>query len=94
MHYGGRLTRVPGPRYVGGKIDFVVLINIYKFSIHEIDGVMDNLGYNGTEHIYYRFLHPLKDLDNGIEDLCSDQDILNLSDVRLSVCILNMGLKT
>ncbi|KAM0070211.1 hypothetical protein Hdeb2414_s0001g00010611 [Helianthus debilis subsp. tardiflorus] len=79
LHHGGRLTKIPGRVYKGGKVNFVDMIDVDMFSVHEISDMLDELGYSVTDHIYYFFQNPEKDLDNGIEDLSSDQDVLNLS---------------
>ncbi|MFS7957646.1 hypothetical protein Hanom_Chr07g00668821 [Helianthus anomalus] len=79
LHHGGRLTKSPGRVYEGGKVNFVDMIDIDIFSVHDISEMMDELGYSVNDHIYYYFQNPEKDVDNGIEDLRSDQDILNLS---------------
>ncbi|XP_022008109.1 uncharacterized protein LOC110907434 [Helianthus annuus] len=79
LHHGGRLTQPPGRMYVGGKIDHVDLIDIDKFSVHEVDLMLDILGYNGrVEPMCYMFLHPKKNLDQGLEHLSCDKDCLNL----------------
>lgn len=55
------------------------LIDIDKFSVHEVDLRLDQLGYNSTNPMYYQFLNPEKNLDDGLEHLSSDQDCLNLA---------------
>ncbi|KAI3733169.1 hypothetical protein L1987_64387 [Smallanthus sonchifolius] len=79
LHHGGCLTNGYGRAYVGGKINFVDLIDIDRFSVHEIGEMMISLGYSCSGHMYYHFLHPEKGLHNGLEDLSSDQDVLNLA---------------
>ena len=79
LHHSGRLTSPPGRKYVAGKIDHVDLIDIDQFSIHEVGLMMDCLGYNGTQAMYYMYLYPGKNLDNGLEDLSSDQDCRELA---------------
>jgi len=80
LHHGGRFTNAPGRRYVGGKIDNVDLIDIDKFSVHEVDLMMGMLNYiGGKERIFYHFLIPNTNLDVGLHDLSGDADVLKLA---------------
>ena len=48
-------------------------------SMHEISDMVELLGYSVVDHIYYCFQHPEKNLDDGLLDLSSDKDVLNLA---------------
>nr|KAJ0193962.1 hypothetical protein LSAT_V11C800453920 [Lactuca sativa] len=63
-------------RYVKQRQTYVDLCNIDTFSIHDINGIILELGYveNGTPQYYY-FSRPLYDLDFGLFALGGDQDI-------------------
>ena len=45
INHGGYFTKFPGRRYIKGKHNFVDLIDTEKFSIHELDAIMLELGY-------------------------------------------------
>ncbi|KAK9050240.1 hypothetical protein SSX86_030792 [Deinandra increscens subsp. villosa] len=79
LHHGGNFSKFPGRCYQGGKIDHVDMIDIDKFSVHDMDTVMLRLGYKEAEPIYYHFLEPGKDLDYGLQPLSCDTDVLKLN---------------
>ncbi|KAK1411406.1 hypothetical protein QVD17_37955 [Tagetes erecta] len=81
LHHGGSLTPFPGSTYNGGKVSFIDLVDIEKFSVHELDGIMGELDYPLDEQpIYYHFLVPGEtQLDFGLRALGNDKDVLNLS---------------
>ncbi|KAK1406084.1 hypothetical protein QVD17_41369 [Tagetes erecta] len=81
LHHGGSFTRVPGSTYNGGKVNFIDLIDIDQFSVHELDGTMGELDYPLDEDpIYYHFLVPGEtQLDFGLRALGNDTYVLNLS---------------
>ncbi|XP_035845219.1 uncharacterized protein LOC118491500 [Helianthus annuus] len=79
IHHGGRLTHPPGRTYVGGRINYVDLIDIDLFSVHEVSLMINELGYSVNDHIIYHYLNPKKDMDNGIEELGTDSDVLRFS---------------
>ena len=54
------------------------LIDCDEFSIHEIDSMLEDLEYDGRRVMFYHFLKPDYDLDNGLEPLACDNDILLL----------------
>ncbi|CAI9281018.1 unnamed protein product [Lactuca saligna] len=76
MHHGGEFTSFPGRKYIRGKQTFVDLLDIDTFSVHDIDEIMEDLGYAliGKPH-YYHFQRPLGDLDFGLFALASDEDV-------------------
>ena len=79
LHHGGVLTDSPCRAYKWGTIDFVDYVDTDMLSMHEISDMVELLGYSVVDHIYYYFQHPEKNLDDGLLDLSSDQDVLNLA---------------
>ncbi|CAI9303348.1 unnamed protein product [Lactuca saligna] len=45
LFYNGVFTKFPGRRYIKGKVKYVDLVDIVEFSVHDIDEMMDILGY-------------------------------------------------
>lgn len=79
LHHGGHFINFPGRRYENESHTFVDLLDIEKFSVHEIDSIMEDLGYDGNGKVmYYYFLVPNHDLDFGLRTLGDDNDIINL----------------
>ncbi|CAI9286008.1 unnamed protein product [Lactuca saligna] len=76
MHHGGEFTSFPGRKYIRGKQTFVDLLDIDTFSVHDIDEMMEDLGYASIgKPLYYHFQRPLGDLDFGLFALASDEDV-------------------
>nr|GEY88190.1 transposase, mutator type [Tanacetum cinerariifolium] len=69
LHYGGVFTISPNMKYNSGNITFVDLIDSDQFSVHEIDFMLEDLGQDGHRVMFYHFLKPGCDLDNGLEPL-------------------------
>ena len=63
INHGGYFTKFPGRRYIRGKHNFVDLIDTEKFSVHELDAIMLELGYPEDSQMYYHYLTPGSDLD-------------------------------
>nr|KAJ0212334.1 hypothetical protein LSAT_V11C400177300 [Lactuca sativa] len=79
--YGGEFTKFLGRKYIKGQHKFVDLIDNDLFSIHDIDDMMEELGYVEEGRImYYHFKRPLRDLDFGLFALGSDQNANHLSE--------------
>nr|KAJ0186252.1 hypothetical protein LSAT_V11C900478630 [Lactuca sativa] len=76
MHHGGEFTSFPGRKYIRGKQTFVDLLDIDTFSVHDIDEMMEDLGYASIgKPLYYHFERPLGDLDFELFALASDEDV-------------------
>ncbi|CAI9291584.1 unnamed protein product [Lactuca saligna] len=76
MHHGGEFTSFLGRKYIRGKQTFVDLLDIDTFSVHDIDEMMEDLGYASVgKPLYYHFQRPLGDLDFGLFALASDEDV-------------------
>ncbi|GJV15888.1 hypothetical protein Tco_1361211 [Tanacetum coccineum] len=60
-------------------INFVDMKDSDEFSVHEIDSMLEDLGHDGHMVMFYHFLKPCCDLDNGLEPLTSDKDVVLLA---------------
>lgn len=79
LHHGGEFTNFPGRKYVRGKVNYVDLVDMDTFSVHDIDDLMEELGYCEEGNLlFYHFLRPTADLDFGLFALACDQDVLYL----------------
>ncbi|GKE01427.1 mutator type transposase, partial [Tanacetum coccineum] len=54
------------------------MYNCDQFSVHEIDSMLEDLGQDGHRVMFYHFLKPGYDLDNGLEPLACDKDVVLL----------------
>nr|KAJ0216526.1 hypothetical protein LSAT_V11C300153300 [Lactuca sativa] len=86
LHHGGQFTKFPGRKYIKGKQNYVDLLDIDTFSIHDIDEMMEELGHIDSDQtlLYYHFMRPFGDLDFGLFAFRSDQDVhhLDLTEVE------------
>ncbi|GJV46112.1 hypothetical protein Tco_1430648 [Tanacetum coccineum] len=78
LHYGGVFTKSPNRKYINGNITFVDMIDSEQFSVHEIDSMLEDLGQDGHRVMFYHFLKPGCDLDNGLEPIACDRDVVVL----------------
>ncbi|CAI9274677.1 unnamed protein product [Lactuca saligna] len=68
LNHGGKFTKLPDIKYIGGEVRYVDYVDIDEFSIHELDAIMLDLGYpnpqmiefaNESPMIYYHFMIPM-----------------------------------
>nr|KAJ0200832.1 hypothetical protein LSAT_V11C600321840 [Lactuca sativa] len=45
LHHGGKFTKLPDIKYIGGEVRYVDYVDIDEFSVHELDAIMLDLGY-------------------------------------------------
>ncbi|CAI9303784.1 unnamed protein product [Lactuca saligna] len=79
LHHGGSFTMFPNIRYINGQVRCFDVVDIDEFSVHELDLMMRELGYDGTEIMYYHFRFPNEGFDFGLRALGNDDDVRNLS---------------
>ncbi|CAI9276169.1 unnamed protein product [Lactuca saligna] len=88
LHHGGKFTKLPDIKYIGGEVRYVDYLDIDEFSVHELDAIMLDLGYPDPRNsefadespvIYYHFRIPNGDFQFGLRALGNDQDVINLS---------------
>ncbi|CAI9274568.1 unnamed protein product [Lactuca saligna] len=45
LYHGGEFTKFPGRKYIKGKQTYIDLLDMDTFSVHDIDEMMEQLGY-------------------------------------------------
>ncbi|GJV54156.1 mutator type transposase [Tanacetum coccineum] len=79
IYHAGKFKYVDDKRkYVNGLVAYVDWCDIDKFSVHEIHGVMEKLGYVNDDPIYYHYLIPGTNLDMGLRALGNNLDVRGL----------------
>ena len=77
-------TDSPGRTYANGDFAFYDCIDIDEFSVHELNGIVKELGITGKNIMYYSFLRPDMNLDKGLYALGNDDDVRKMADyIRL-----------
>ena len=57
LHHGGQFTKFPGRKYIKGKQNYVDLLDIDTFSIHDIDEIMEELGHIDSDETPVSYTH-------------------------------------
>ncbi|CAI9263334.1 unnamed protein product [Lactuca saligna] len=78
IYHGGEFSKFPGRQYVNGRHSYIDFLDADEFSVHELDSMMLQLGYDGNRKMYYHFKKPDSDLDVGLMALGSDGDVCKL----------------
>ncbi|GKF23217.1 hypothetical protein Tco_0075539 [Tanacetum coccineum] len=64
IHHGGSFRKFSNREYREGKTDMFDFVDIDYFSVHELDAMVLQLGYDGIDELmYYHYLRPMTDLD-------------------------------
>nr|KAJ0213156.1 hypothetical protein LSAT_V11C400190450 [Lactuca sativa] len=88
LHHGGKFTKLPDIKYIGGEVRYVDYVDIDEFSVHELDAMMLDQGYpdprmieltDESPVIYYHFRIPNGDFQFGLRALGNDHDVINIS---------------
>lgn len=79
IYHGGEFSKFPGRQYVNGRHSYIDFLDADEFSVHELDSMMLQLGYDGNRKMYYHFKKPDSDLDVGLMALGSDGDVCKLT---------------
>ena len=74
MYHGGKFNW-QNYRYIDGHVDYVDLCDAKTMSVHEINYMVDKLGYYGC--IVYYYLEPGKDFQSGLKELSTDKAIIS-----------------
>nr|KAJ0208306.1 hypothetical protein LSAT_V11C500292640 [Lactuca sativa] len=77
LYHGGEFTKYPDVCYIEGSVNYVDIVDIYEFPVHELDTIMRGLGYGVPPIIYCHFLVPGKDFYFGLRPLGNDKDVFN-----------------
>ncbi|KAL4581198.1 hypothetical protein LXL04_017408 [Taraxacum kok-saghyz] len=79
LYHGGEFTNFRDRKYIDGKVNYVDMVDIDEFSIHDLDAIMRGLRYGVPPFIYYHFLVPNRDFQFGFRPLGNDSGLLNLA---------------
>nr|GEV86834.1 hypothetical protein [Tanacetum cinerariifolium] len=80
LNYVGFFTESPAKTYVNGDFSFFDCIDIDEFSVHELNDMVKKLGFSGKTIMYYSFLKPDMNLDNGLYALGNDDDVRRIAE--------------
>nr|GEV48284.1 hypothetical protein [Tanacetum cinerariifolium] len=84
IRYAGCFTKSLDSKYVHGDFDFLDYIDIDEFSVHDVNEMVNKLGFSGRNIVYYSFLKPDMNLDTGLYALGNDDDVRIMSEyIRL-----------
>ncbi|GJX98969.1 mutator type transposase [Tanacetum coccineum] len=79
IHHVGKFKYVEDKKkYVNGLVAYVDWCYIDKSSVHELNCVMEKLGYVNDDPIYYHYMIPGTDLQMGLRALGNVSDVLRL----------------
>ncbi|CAI9275207.1 unnamed protein product [Lactuca saligna] len=79
LYHEGEFTKYPEVHYIDGTVNYVDMVDIDEFSVHELDAIMKGFRYGVPPIIYYHFLVPGGDFHFGLRPLGNDQDVANFS---------------
>nr|GEX72930.1 hypothetical protein [Tanacetum cinerariifolium] len=84
VNCAGCFTESLGKRYVNDDFAYFDCIDIDEFSVHELNDMVNKLGFSGKNIMYYSFLKPDMSLDNGMYALGNDEDVRRMAEyIRL-----------
>ncbi|CAI9262195.1 unnamed protein product [Lactuca saligna] len=75
LYHGGEFTKFPDVQYIDGSVNYVDMVDIDTFSVHELDAMMKGFRYGVPPVIYYHFLVPGGDFHFGLKPLGNDDDL-------------------
>ncbi|XP_021999683.2 uncharacterized protein LOC110897130 [Helianthus annuus] len=78
FHHGGEFTKNHRRTYVKGEVMYVDRVDGDTFSVHEVDQMILELGYQKEQTICYHFRVPEGDMDSGLQALVNDDDVRKL----------------
>lgn len=78
VSYGGIFTKPSGRRYIDGLVSYFDFVDTDLFSVHDINDMVLELGYQKEQTLYYHYCIPELSLDYGLMPLGNDQDVHKL----------------
>ncbi|KAK9056764.1 hypothetical protein SSX86_024127 [Deinandra increscens subsp. villosa] len=78
FNHGGFFSSLPGRKYKMGQVSYVDLVDSDEFSLHDVNDMINEMGYSSKYVMYYHFLIPGQNLDVGLRALGHDLDVVNL----------------
>ncbi|CAI9277149.1 unnamed protein product [Lactuca saligna] len=77
LYHGGEFNKYPDVRYIDGTVNYVDMVDIDEFSVHELDAITKGFRYGVLPVIYYHFLVPSGDFHFGLRPLGNDEVVAN-----------------
>lgn len=78
IHYSGIPTKPPWRNYIDGIVSYIYYVNTDIFSIHEVDDILWELGYQNEHTLYYHLSITDYSLDYDVMPLGNDRDVLKV----------------
>ncbi|CAI9294997.1 unnamed protein product [Lactuca saligna] len=75
LYHGGEFTKFLDVQYIDRSVNYVVMVDIDRFSVHEMDVIVKGFRYGVPPMIYYHFLVPGGDFHFGLKPLGNDDDL-------------------
>ena len=75
FEYDGILTNPPHQRYQDGKVAHFDYVDTDVFSVHDLDDMLIDLGFQKINPLCYRYCIPDHTLDTGLRPLSNDVDL-------------------
>ncbi|CAI9301373.1 unnamed protein product [Lactuca saligna] len=79
LYHRGEFTKFLDVQYIDGSVNYVDMVNIETFSVHELDIIMKGSRYGVPPVIYYHFLVPGGDFHFSLKPLGNDDDLRTFS---------------
>nr|GEU54522.1 retrotransposon protein, putative, Ty1-copia subclass [Tanacetum cinerariifolium] len=87
-------SKLPGRRYVDGKVTHIDLVDMDEFSMYVFDKMVKSLHCDAKVVMFYHLKIPSSDLDRGILPLSSDEDVENLLRYVKNHKVIDVYIKT
>ncbi|KAL4566111.1 hypothetical protein LXL04_030221 [Taraxacum kok-saghyz] len=78
LAYGGFFTKPTRSKYVDGTVSYFDYVDVDLFSVHELNYMVIELGYQKEQYLYYHYCILDQPLDFGLMPLGNDADLLKL----------------
>nr|KAJ0226847.1 hypothetical protein LSAT_V11C100030570 [Lactuca sativa] len=78
IHYSSIFTKALGRKYIDGNVAYADDVDTDLFLVHELDDMVQELGYKTEETLYYYFRIPEYPLEYGLMPLGKDQYVLKM----------------
>ncbi len=76
MHHGGFFGKLPWKAYIEGSVNYWDYCQFDRFSLTELDKMVEELGYSG--YMDYFWLYPGMPLDDGLIPLKDEADVMQM----------------
>nr|GEU38859.1 hypothetical protein [Tanacetum cinerariifolium] len=91
IHHGASFRKFLNHEYQEGKTDMFDFVDIYCFSVHKLDIMVLQLGYDGiNKPMCYQYLSSMTDLDVGLLALGLDEDVHSLTSLICNLKVIEV----